>query len=67
MEGRQCDNEKKGSKILNGGREGERMRYRYFRDCFKKSAHKAVPITYLEEFTMPSVLALTVLQGALKA
>lgn len=32
-----------------------------------KSAHKAVPITYLEEFTMPSALALTVLQAALKA
>lgn len=32
-----------------------------------RSAHKALPITYLDEFTMPNVLALTVLQAVLKA
>lgn len=45
---------------LNTGQEGER------KSCFK-SAHKALSITYSEEFTMPNVLALTFLQALLKA
>lgn len=49
---------------MEGGEERERERE--ILEIVFKSAHEALPITYLDKFTTPNVLALTVLRAVLK-